>query len=426
MVNSSGKSLAKVNPGDKVIVAVTVIDERVRADGDDAFGVPSGSQTKRIHISVSQGAFSIKSTSGVTTKMRDPVTVYDANGNPYKAVCYTVEFRDVTYLGGNPSFAFGLSYTGQNGTNTDNNMPLPYPHTTLSLDITQATDDVPAPTIILNSANYGKVATIGEAFSLSTVATNTSENLELENVSVKVELPSGINMASGNSQVLIGDVAKSGTIEHTFNLIAEGVANDVTSLPVTLVYTFEAFVNGKRTQFTSEQEISINVQQPTRFSIQSLSNDLEMYMGYESYASASLVNKGKTTVYNVTAELISDTLTAYDVEFLGNIAPGSSAEASFDFTANQTGTATGKIVITYEDVQGTETTMEQEFTIEVIEEPVWDTPAYTEPVIVEKESSIVPYIVMGVIAVGAAGGFVYYKKKKAAKLAAAEDEDEDI
>ncbi|MBQ3009529.1 MAG: LPXTG cell wall anchor domain-containing protein, partial [Oscillospiraceae bacterium] len=136
--------------------------------------------------------------------------------------------------------------------------------------------------------------------------------------------------------------------------------------------------------------------------------------------------KGKTTVYNVTAELVSDTLTAYDVEFLGNIAPGASAEASFDFTASQMGTATGKILITYEDASGTETTMEQSFTIEVIEEPVWNEPVYTEPAVEPEQNNMTTYIVLGVIAAAAAGGFVVYKKKKAKKLAELEDEDEDI
>lgn len=422
VVDQNGNSKAVVVPGDKVIIAVTVIDERINSD---EFGVAAGLQTSRIHATMSQGAFSINSSNNVTVKLRDGVSVNGTNGR-YKALCYTIEFRDVTYLGGTPKFSFGVSYTGANGTNTDNNVPLPYPHTTLEMSVTQATDDVPAPTIILNSANYGKVAIVGNSFNLVTVATNTSENLELENVSLKIELPSGINMATGNSQVLIGKVGKKGTINHTFNLVAEGVANDVTSLPVTLVYTFEAFVNGKRTQFVSEQELSINVQQPTRFSIQNAVFDEEMYMGSESYRSVSLVNKGKTTVYNVTAELVSNDFQGAEVEFIGNIAPGASAEAEFDFYAMNVGTGTGKIVITYEDASGIEYTLEREFSMEVLEEIVYD-PGYDTPVVTPEEpenSNLLPIIIV-VIIVAAVGGFYFYKKKKKAQEDL-EDEDEDI
>ncbi len=424
VVDSYGNPLAKVAPGDKVIIAVTVIDERVRAED---FGITGNNvATNRIHTTMSQGAFSIPSSAEINAKLRNNVSVSGVNGY-YNALCYTVEFRNVTYLGGTPNFGFTISYTNHNGNATQsNNIPMPYPQQLLEMAVTQATDDVPSPTIILNSANYGKVAIIGEKFNLSTVATNTSSNLDLENVSVKIQLPQGINMATGNSQVLIGNVPKNGTINHTFNLVAEGVANDITSLPVKLIYTFEAFVGGKRTQFTSEQDISVNVQQPTRFSIQSVNNEYQMYMGYDSYVSVSLVNKGKTTVYNVTAELVSETLTAMDVEFLGNVAPGSSTDASFDFTANRMGPATGKVLITYEDAQGTQSTLEQEFTIEVIEEPVWDEPVITEPVIVEKNNGWVPVAIGVVVVVAAAGGFVYMKKQKAKKLAELEDEDEDI
>ncbi|MBR4036300.1 MAG: hypothetical protein IKJ05_06180 [Oscillospiraceae bacterium] len=424
VVNSSGSPLAKVNPGDKVILSVSVIDERIKAD---EFGVPAGQNTGRIHINMGQGAFSIPSSAVIDVKMRNPVTVMNADGIDYQALSYTVTFRDVTYLGGAPALGFGISYTGRNGTNTDNNMPLPYPHTTLNMNVTQATDDVPAPQIILNNANYGKVAIIGEPFALVTTATNTSTNLDLDNVSLKIVLPQGITLSTGNSQVLIGQVAKGGTIDHTFALIAEGVANDVKSLPVQLIYSYEAFVGGKRTQFTSQQDISINVQQPTRFEIQNMFNDMEMFMGNESYMSASLVNKGKTTVYNVTAELVSETLTAYDVEFLGNIMPGSTANAEFDFTASQVGTSTGKLVVTYEDASGTQYTMERDFSIEVMEQPVWNEPVVDMPVMEPEQPSIpVIPVVIGAVAIAAGGFFFWKKKQKAKRLAELEDEDEDI
>ena len=419
VVDMAGNSIAKVKPGDKVIVAVTVIDERINAD---EFGVPSGAQTSRIHVTMNQGAFSINSPSSVTVKMRDNVVA--SNGKP--AICYTITFRDVTYLGGKPEFGFGISYTGENGTNNDNNMPLPYPHTDLNISITQATDDVPAPTVILNSANYGKYAVAGQAFSLNTVATNTSENLELDNVSVKIELPQGLSMSSGNSQVLIGKVGKKGTINHTFNLVANGATAETTSLPVKLIYTFEAVVNGARTQYTSTQDISINVQQPTRFDIQSMNYEEVMYAGNNGSMSVQLVNKGKTTVYNVSAEIVSDTFKGAEVEFLGNVNAGSNAEADFDLMADKAGKGTGKLVITYEDAIGTQSKIEKEFSIDVQESMPVD-PGIEEPMLPPEEptKNFTPYIV-GVVVI-AAGGFVFYKKKqKAERLAELEDEDEDI
>ncbi|MBQ3009188.1 MAG: LPXTG cell wall anchor domain-containing protein, partial [Oscillospiraceae bacterium] len=121
-------------------------------------------------------------------------------------------------------------------------------------------------------------------------------------------------------------------------------------------------------------------------------------------------------------------LTAYDVEFLGNIMPGSTASAEFDFTASEMGTANGKLLVTYEDASGTQYTLEREFTIEVMEEPVWNEPVIDMPVVepaVEK-SSFVPYVIGGVAVIAAGGFFLWKKKQKAKRLAELEDEDEDI
>lgn len=415
VVNYSGAAVAKVVPGDKVIVAVTVVDPMV---DDTAEPFPAnGAQTNRIHVNMMQGAFSLTSSSSISVRMRERVYVDGAD-----RICYTIEFRDVTYVGGKPDFAFGVSYT------KSNNSPMPgRQYTSLNVNINQATDDIPAPQIILNSANYGKSATVGEVFSLSTVATNTSDMLELDNVSVKIVLPQGLSMASGNSQVLIGKVGKNGTISHTFSLKADGVSVDVTTLPVQLVYTFEAVVNGARTQFTSTQDISINVQQPMRFSIQSIDYDEMMYLGNEGYINVSVVNKGKSGVSNVQVDIESDDFYGWETEFLGNIAAGSSSDASLYFYANETGTATGKVIVTYEDATGNEYSFEEEFTIEV-NEPFFYDPGFIEPApsVVEKKGSALPYIIAVVAVAAAGGGFVFYKKKKAKRLKELEDDDEDI
>ncbi len=431
VVDYNGNPLARVVPGDKMIIAVTVVDERVDVDqvyvetnGRVDFGTGNaGNYTNYIQANMGQGAFSIASSSSIVVRVRNPVGVKSGNSILYKALCYTIWFRDVTYVGGDPAFSFDVNYTD------NNEAPLPgRSYAAFSIPrINQATDDIPAPNIILNSRNYGKVATVGEVFSLSTSAVNTSNMLELDNVSVKIELPTGLNMASGNSQVLIGHVGKSGTINHTFSLKADGVPNDTTSLPVKIIYSFEAVVGGERTRFTSEQNISINVQQAMRFSIQNVDYVEEMYLGDENYISVSLVNKGKSRVNNVSAEIVSDDFTGREVEFLGNIDPGSSSDAEFTVSANEIGEGTGTILITYEDSTGTEFTFEEPFTINVLEpmdfDPGMDVPVPEEP----RSSNVLPWVIGAVVLACAGGsGFWYYKKKKKKRQRELEDEDEDI
>lgn len=285
---------------------------------------------------------------------------------------------------------------------------------------------LPAPTIILNSANYGKTVNAGDKFTLATSAVNTSSNLDLENVSVKIVLPTGLSMASGNTQVLIGSVGKNGTINHNFSLVADNIQGENATLPVSLVYTFEAFVGGKRQQFTSEQQVSVNVQQPIRFSMNDFSASDSFYQTETGNVSFSLVNKGKSAVYNVQVELISEDFTGADVEFIGNIDSGSSKSVDIDYNATKVGTGKGKIVVSYEDSAGKVTTMEKEFTSEVTEYVQPDSPdiAPVEPD--DEKPSVVPYVIGGIAIVGAVAAFVIIKKKKARRVAELEDEDEDI
>lgn len=58
--------------------------------------------------------------------------------------------------------------------------------------------------------------------------------------------------------------------------------------------------------------------------------------------SFSLVNKGKSAVYNVQVELISEDFTGADVEFIGNIDSGSSKSVDIDYNATKVGTGKGK------------------------------------------------------------------------------------
>ena len=289
-------------------------------------------------------------------------------------------------------------------------------------------DDIPEPKIILNSANYGGAAYIERPFTLSTVATNTSEYAELENVSVRVELPSGITMNSGNSQVLIGEVGRKGTIRHDFSLVVTGVENGVTNLPVNVIYEFEAYVKGERKTYTTEQTVAINIEQETKFEISKLDYMETITQGEENVITVYLINKGKTTVNNVTVEIASESVNGPQTVFAGNILPGTEGLADVYFTINDIGTANGKIIVTYEDTKGKQFTLEKDFTTEVMEAyyPTWDEPVIDMPM--EEPQQGIPvfvWIIAAVAVAGAVAAVVIIRKKRKAKLLA-EDEDEDI
>ena len=417
VLDANNNEKALITPGETVNIAFTIIDERVKFTPEIT--------GKHLRARMAQGAFKIDNVDNVSYGTPVSTMVAGESGS-YEALRYVVVFNNVKYLGGAPSFAFDFSYINESGTSFSDPTFLSLPYTQLTQNISQAIDDVPAPTVILNSANYGKAAVVGQNFTLATVATNTSSNLAIENVSVRIELPASISLTSGNSQVLMGKIQPNGKISHNFNLVVDAVANDVSTLPVKLVYTFEAFVSGKRTSFTSTQELSINVEQPTKFSISNVNFMETINMGEETGITVSLVNKGKTTVSNVSVEFKSDTLTDNPTTFVGNINPGAEGSADIYIKAQAVGTLKGKLIVTYEDTKGRSSTLEKEITMQVMEPPIMpdkDPMMPEEPV-----KKGFPLWAMGLIAVAVgAGGFVAFKKIKAKKEAKRiEEENEDI
>lgn len=404
---ATGKEVTVVNPGQTVKLRFNVIDNRVT--------YLSNAPTMRARMS--QGAFKNNDHGDVKYELMNVGTV-----NGRKILAYQVTFDNVVYQGGSQDTAFDISYTDYN-----TGSPVTVPYTELKQVITQAVDDIPEPKVILNSANYGGAAYIDKAFTLATVATNISEYMELENVSVRVELPAGVAVADGNSQALIGKVAKGGTISHNFKLIITGVENNVTSLPVNVVYEYEAFVKGARKTYTNQHSVAINIEQETKFEISKLEHMEAITAGEEDCITVYLLNKGKTSANNVTIEVVGDKLNGPQTVFAGNIVPGTESIQDIYFTVNETGVFNGKVVVTYENTKGKQSTIEKEFTMEVMEayNYEWDEPVFEEPVITEQTSET-PWIAIGAAAavIVVATAVIVAKKRKAKKNA--EDEDEDI
>ena len=406
----TNKELTTVNPGQTVKLTFNIVDNRVTYLNN----------APTIRSRMAQGSFKNNNYGDVKYEI---VNVGTQNGR--KILAYKLEYDNVVYQGGANDLSFDVSYTNASGA------PVPVPYTELKQNITQAIDNVAEPKIILNSANYGGAAYVDKTFTLSTKATNTSAYHDLENVSVRVELPAGIAMADGNSQAIIGKVGKNGEINHDFSLVVTGVESSVTSLPVNIVYEFEAVVQGARKTFTNQQSVAINVEQETIFDISKLDYMEAITAGEEDFITVYLLNKGKTQANNVTVELVTggeENPQVLQTVFAGNVAPGTESTQDIYFTVNETGTFNGRIVVSFENNKGKRFEMEKEISMEVMEgynNNSWEEPMMPEMPI-EEEKGGFPWIAVGVAAVIAAvvAGVIIVKKRKAKKNA--EDEDEDI
>ena len=202
------------------------------------------------------------------------------------------------------------------------------------------------------------------------------------------------------------------------------VARTVTgsTAPVSVSFKYEYVDNGKRTPVTSEQKITVPVYQPDRFEISKPTLPVMVYAGEETSLSLNYVNKSKSDISNVEAEITGNIESVTPFQNIGNLEPGKSGTIVFAVTALEPGEAEFTIKVTYEDGNGDTKTREFPVVLSV-EAMDYSDPGMDEPMPEpEEESGINWPLVIGIIIAIAAVAFIVIKKKKKAAAARKEAE----
>ena len=192
--------------------------------------------------------------------------------------------------------------------------------------------------------------------------------------------------------------------------------------PVSVSFKYEYVDNSKRTPITSEQKITVPVYQPDRFEISKPTLPVMVYAGEETSLSMNYVNKSKSEISNVEAEISGNIESVTPFQSIGNLEPGKSGTIVFAVTALDPGEAEFTIKVTYEDGNGDTKTREFPVTLNV-EAMDYSDPGMDEPIPEPEEEggSKLP-LILGIIAAAAVIGTVIFRKKK--KAAAAKKEAE--
>ena len=307
-------------------------------------------------------------------------------------------------------------------------------------------DKVFAPNIIIESYDFGgDYVTAGDTFPLRVAIKNTSSESVIENLKVTVNgasnsLDGGIAYSPANSSnsFFFETLGMKASTEIALDLLAKGDATP-NSYPVEITFVYEYSTNGERYQASPVTEtITIPLQQEDRLTV----NEPEypnytVNVGEMCYISTSLVNKGKSGVYNVTASVEGEGFTADTLSYyIGNINSGSEEYYDVQITPNAEGEIKGEIVITYEDANGTEkeqrmpfSFMAAQFNYEEMYGMEFDTPMgeFEGEMPVEGGGVNIIAVVIGaavVIAIVVIVIVVVVKKRKRKKES--EDDDEDI
>lgn len=348
---------------------------------------------------------------------------------------YTFLFRNVEFLGGSTTFSFEMIYGDGS------------PMVTLSQNLSMCDDTAPAeptpsptpgptaepdlPKVMVKDFSFGGTSVeAGKEFTLDLTLFTTSGNTNLEDVMVGLNFgeAKNVSLASGSMNTYVGTLAPGATKHITYKIITDATI-EPGAIGITVQLTSK---NGE----PNSSPISIPVTQPDRFEITGIEAPETIMLGEEGYLSVTFVNKGKSPVNNLSAEIQGTNLAnPGQSQFLGNIAAGTENSVDFNVMASAEGTINGKVLLSYEDAKGEIVTLEKEFSCTVQAMPEMDPgmmdPGMMDPTMGDGVESGMPWwgwllIALGVAAVAAAVVLVVLKKKKAKKLAELEDDDEDI
>lgn len=204
------------------------------------------------------------------------------------------------------------------------------------------------PSVMISKYEYGGKVPAGKTFTLDMTLQNTSKELKIENLIMSLEVAEGLSITSSSNTFYFEQLSAGGTATQTVEMQALPNAKSV-STNVTVNFKYEYVDKKERQSITSSEVIAIPIYQPDRMEFMMSELPEFINVGEETNLSIQYVNKGKSSLYNLSAELKGDLTSTEKLQNLGNVDSGNSGSIDFYAVAQQAGTAKGKIVITYED-----------------------------------------------------------------------------
>ena len=208
---------------------------------------------------------------------------------------------------------------------------------------------VSVPNVIVSGYDYGADKVMaGTSFDLALTFKNTSSYQTVENMVMTIDPGTALAITSSANSFHFASLAPGSEQTQTINLQA---LPDAPSAPASVKVGFRyEYPDGQGRQTASaEQTISLPVYQLDRFEVTQPSTYAEAWQYQESFLSLQYINKGKGTVYNVSASISDDIPAMERVQNVGNIAAGADGTIDFIITPEQAGDASCTVTVTYED-----------------------------------------------------------------------------
>jgi hypothetical protein len=220
------------------------------------------------------------------------------------------------------------------------------------------------------------LVTAGSEFDLNLTFMNTHAVKSIRNIKANFtvneassETGSVFTPVGSSNTFYIDTIAPKETVERKIRLYTIPDAKSKT-YNVTISFDYE---DTDGNPYKTDEVIGIPVYQPSRFEISEPSFQTDMTVGQPASVSFEMYNLGKTILYNVKMKVVFEPEGIIDVtpksQYYGNYDPGKNEYAEVTLNPMMAGTASGKIIVTYESATGEVQEAVKDFSVNVIEMP---------------------------------------------------------
>lgn len=305
--------------------------------------------------------------------------------------------------------------------------------------------EVETPYVIVSRYGYGGGQVVaGDTFQLSLTFYNTSRYVDISNMMITVNTPDAFMLTSSSNTFYVSELGKEGSVTKTVQVTAKGNAEPQShNIDISMQYQYIEPSNNSRISTETHETIAVPVVQIDRFEVSGVEIDNEVFLGDEAYVTVKYVNKGRTDLFNLEAEIEGDFQNPGQLQNIGNVTSGATGELDFYIIPTQGGMLNGEIVLNYEDTNAELKEARIPYSINVIDPYSGDggidqgmiTPGIDGPlgpgvdvwgpdIEIDQEQGGVNWIAIGCVAgVVTVGTVVFLKKRRAKKLAEMDDED---
>ncbi len=278
------------------------------------------------------------------------------------------------------------------------------------------------PYIIVENYTYdGTNVTAGNEFTLKLTLKNTSDTHTLENIKMSVSPKGVFSMVSSSNTFYIDNLFAGSTTEKSITLFAglTSVTDEKDANSIGIDFDFQYVANKVRKSGTSNENITIPVLFPDRFEYTDPSMPPQVYVGEEFPIYIPLVNKGRSTIYNLSAQLVGMDSEQGNKLYIGNVNAGSENSIEFFVRPDMPGEVSGTVEISYEDANMNLKEISVPFKVEVQEmsfpepeEPSIDPNMPVDGEVEQPKSSKKAIMIISFVAIAAMSAYVTIQKTK--------------